>query len=77
MPGPQQLEWGLSLTLCLPVDPIPLTGLPCLPSVGEETPSPAAPLDLLGVGVGGSPSPLRKGWKNGGVICGGLGEKGG
>lgn len=26
---------------CLPVDPLPLTGLPCLASVGEDEPSPA------------------------------------
>jgi hypothetical protein len=39
---PQQLEWGLKLTLlpacCLPIS---LTGLSCLTSVGEGVPSPA------------------------------------
>ena len=26
---------------CLPVDPVPLNGLPCLASVGEDVPGPA------------------------------------
>ena len=39
---PKQLEQGLSLSLfptCLPVDPTPLNGQPCLASVGEDVPS--------------------------------------
>jgi hypothetical protein len=42
--GPPTTRVWLSLNLlsaCLSVDPIPLAGLPCLASVGEDVPSPA------------------------------------
>ena len=36
------LEWGLFLTVAyLCMDPVALTGLPCLASVEKDTPSPA------------------------------------
>jgi len=35
------LEQGLSMICCLPVDPIPLTGLLSMASVGEDGSSPA------------------------------------
>ena len=38
---PQLQELGLSLTLLPEMDPAPLTGLPCLASVGKDVPSPA------------------------------------
>lgn len=50
---------------CLPVDPVPLNGLPCLASVGEDAPRPAG-LDVCGVtprvGI-----PLHKGEGEGGM----------
>jgi hypothetical protein len=39
--SPRQLERGLSLSLLLPMDLVPLTGPPCVASVGEDVPSPA------------------------------------
>jgi hypothetical protein len=39
--GPRQLEQGSPQLCCLPVDPVPLTGLFCLASVREDVPSPA------------------------------------
>lgn len=35
----QQLSYGNPRLCSLPVDPVPLTHLPCLASVGEDGPS--------------------------------------
>jgi hypothetical protein len=57
---------------CLPADPIPLTGLPCLASVGEDSPSTAMTWCVGGLGMG------EGGGKNGRRICvrGMLGKRG-
>lgn len=69
---PQQLtgEAVPESVTCLPVDPVPLNGPPCLASVGEDAPRPAG-LDVCGVtprvGI-----PLHKGEGEdgmGGKIC--------
>ena len=39
--SPNNWSRGYPRVCCLPAEPIPLTGLPCLVLVGEDAPSPA------------------------------------
>jgi hypothetical protein len=66
----QQLEERLPLTVACLVGPVPLTGLPCLASVGGDAPSPAV-TGCAGMGwyPGGFLSSQRRGESMGKGLC--------
>lgn len=57
----KQLEWGLSLILSLPEDPVPITGLPCQVLVREGMPCPAVTCARVSWYTEGLPCLIREG----------------
>ena len=57
---PQRPRLVYSIGLCLPVDPVLLTGLPCLASVGEDAFSPEDLIYQLGLISRGALPPQRR-----------------
>ena len=69
--SPQQLEWGMSLTLLPVYGSYSLTRLPCLASVGDDMPSPAVTscARVVWYAAGHPPSQRRRGGRIGRRDC--------